>query len=189
MSGTKSWQEMWDWTTELLRRKTGEGLDEWNTRVRDTGIDNEADLRDWLKRQGVEGYSQMLLVMERFGYPEFLTASAEDLIDAQYAGREALRPVFDRVIALGTGLGAGVQARKTYVTLTTERRKFAVVKATTRTRVDLGLRLDGQGPEGRLESAKVLADSAMTVRIPLTAVEQVDDEVGAWLSRAYESNR
>lgn len=54
MSGTKSWQEMWDWTTELLRRKTGEGLDEWNTRVRDTGIDNEADLRDWLKRQGVE---------------------------------------------------------------------------------------------------------------------------------------
>lgn len=188
MSSPKSWQEMREWITDLLLRKTGESLDRWNVRVRESGIDNEPDLRAWLAERGVTGYSQMLLVMERFGYPDFLTASAEQLIDGQYEDRPHLRPIFDRLVSLGSGLGAGVQTRKTYVTLTTERRKFAVIKATTKNRVDLGLRIDGQEPVGRLESAKVLADNAMTVRIPLTDVDQVDDEVGDWLATAYRRN-
>ena len=37
------------------------------------------------------GYPQMLLVMERFGYPDFLLASADELIDGQYADRPELR--------------------------------------------------------------------------------------------------
>jgi len=41
-------------------------------------------------------------------------------------------------------------ARKTYGSLLTPRRTFGVVKATARSRVDLGLRLDGTAPQGRL---------------------------------------
>jgi hypothetical protein len=29
----------------------------------------------------VTGYAQQLLVMERFGYPDFLTVTADELID------------------------------------------------------------------------------------------------------------
>jgi hypothetical protein len=98
--------------------------------------------------------------------------------------------VYERVIALAAGLGdLSVEARKTYVTLTTPRRKFAVVKATTLRRVDLGLRLDGVEPSGRLESAKVLRDDALTVRIALQTPEDVDDEVADWLTRARDTNR
>lgn len=176
------------WIMDLLQRKTGAGLDEWNARVRETGIDTEPELRTWLKDEGVEGYSQMLLVMERFGYPDFLTASADELVDGQYADRADLRPIYDRLIALGTGLGASVQTRKTYVTLTTDRRKFAQIKPTTRKRVDLGLRLEDAAPGGRLESAKVLGDDAMTVRVPLTSADEVDDEIGELLARAYDQN-
>lgn len=188
MSKPKSWQEMRVWIIDLLERRTGAGLDEWNARVADSGAETEPELREWLKGQGIEGYSQMLLVMERFGYPEFLTATADELIEGQYADRPELRPILDRLLALGTGLGAGVQARKTYVTLTTDRRKFAQIKATTKRRVDVGLRLDGVGPGGRFESAKLLGDDAMTVRIPLTDPDEVDDEVGTWLARAFEEN-
>src|SRR5262245_30013842 len=37
--------------------------------------------------QGVTGYAQSLLVMEQFGYPDFLVATADELIEQQYADR------------------------------------------------------------------------------------------------------
>lgn len=53
-----------------LIERTGEGLEEWNSRVREKGFTDEAGLRAWLTDEGVAGYPQMLLVMERFGYPD-----------------------------------------------------------------------------------------------------------------------
>ncbi len=81
-----------------------------------------------------------------------------------------------------------MQARKTYVSLVTPRRIFAQVKAATRTRFDLGLRLEGQQPQGRLQPAGSLGNGACTVRIGLAAPEDVDDKVQTWLRRAYEAN-
>ena len=80
--------------------------------------------------------------------PALLTAEAGQLIDAQYAGRSQLRPILDKVLRVLPLLGpVTVQARKTFVSLVSPRRTFAVVQATTKTRVDLGLRLDGIGQE------------------------------------------
>src|SRR5947208_7636276 len=150
-----AWEKMRTLSADLLMRRTGQGVEEWNRRVAESGAATEPELRAWLEERGVTGYGQMLLVMERFGYPDFLTADAQSLVDGQYADRPALRPVYDRLVAIAATLGeVSVQARKTYVSLTTPRRKFAVVKASTKTRVDLGLRLDGVEPAGRLESAK-----------------------------------
>jgi hypothetical protein len=116
-----------------------------------------------------------------------LTAEADDLIAGQYAGRPRLRPVLDAVLAALPALGpVTVQARGTIVSLVTPRRTFAVVKATTRSRVDLGLRLDHTQPGGRLLPARDLG--AATVRIPLTAPDEIDEEVLGWLRRAYDEN-
>ena len=189
MSQPKTWAEMLEWIPGLLQRRTGAGVQEWNARVAATGIDNEPDLRAWLAEQGVTGYSQMLLVMERFGYPDFLTAGADELIDGQYADRVELRPVLDRVLALAPTLGEmTVQARKTYVGLQTPRRQFAVVKPTTRSRVDLGVRLDGVDPGGRLEPARRLANETINLRVGLHRADDVDDEVVEILRRAYAAN-
>ena len=66
---------------------------------------------------------------------------AGELIEGQYADRPQLRPILDAVLALLPALGpATVQARKTIVSLVSPRRTFAVVRATTKDRVDLGLR-------------------------------------------------
>jgi len=70
---------------------------------------------------------------------------------------------------------ATVQARKTIVSLVTPRRTFAVIQATTKTRVDLGLRLEHERPAGRLLAARDLG--AATVRIALIRPEDVDAEV------------
>jgi hypothetical protein len=111
----------------------------------------------------------------------------DELIEAQYADRPQLRPVFDAVLAALPALGqVTVQARKTLVSLVGPRRTFAVVQATTKSRVDLGLRLDGSKPGGRLLAARDIG--AANLRIPLTGAGDVDDEVLGWLRRAYDEN-
>ncbi|WP_116051421.1 DUF5655 domain-containing protein [Amycolatopsis palatopharyngis] len=189
MSQTKDWRERWQQSAELLERKTGAGVKEWNRRVVDTGIGTESELKKWLKEQGVTGFAQTLLVRERFGYPEYTTASADELVEGQYAGKESLRPIYDRLIAVAADVGeVTLQVRKSYVSLMTPKRKFAVVKASTKTRVDLGMRIEDVEPHGRLESAQVMRDESSTVRIPLTSESDVDDEVADWLAKAYQAN-
>jgi Family of unknown function (DUF5990)/Domain of unknown function (DUF5655) len=127
-------------------------------------------------------------------YPDFMTADSGELIDgelidSQYADRPQLRPILDAVLALLPALGpATVQARKTIISLVCPRRTFAVVRATTKDRVDLGLRLDGAEPAGRLQSAKNIGGGGATVRIALRRPEDVDDEVCGLMRRAYEEN-
>ena len=184
-----TWREMHDRTVRMLVERTGEDVEAWNRRVAEHDPPDEAALRAWLKTQGVTGYPQGLLVMERFGYPDFLLASADELIDGQYRDRPALRPILEAVVAAARTLGpVTVQARKTYVSLVGPRRTFAVVRPTTRQRVDLGLRIDGQAPEGRLQDGSRLANAAINLRIGLASPDDLDDQALGALGRAYQSN-
>jgi hypothetical protein len=188
MAQTRDWREMTSWIAGLLKERTGEDVAEWNRRIQAKGFEDEPSLRAWLTEQGVIGYAQSLLVWERFGYPEHFLASADKLIDAQYADRPHLRPIFDAIIDAATGLGEVViQARKGYVSLVTPRRTFARVQPTTKNRVDLALRLEGQEPGGRLQPSKI--HETTPLQIGLTAREEVDAEVLNWLKRAYKQNQ
>lgn len=190
MSGKiESWQKQTQWMADLLKKRTGEDLETWNARIRELNFASEEALRGWLAEQAVTGYSRDLLVMERFGYPDFLSASADELINGQYADRLDLRPILDAVLARVATLGeVSVQARKGYISLVGPRRTFGAIQPTTKRRVDLGLRLDGQAIGGRLESAKSMGSGQVTVRIGLAAVDDVDNEVDTWLTRAYHAN-
>ena len=172
-----------------LERQTGQGLAEWTARIAARKPANEGELEAWLTAQGLAGYPRMLLVQDTFGYPAYLLASADDLLEGQYADRPALRPILDAVVAAAEAVGqVEVQTRKTYVTLLTPRRTFASVEPRSKTQVTLGLRLEGQASDGRLEVARNLGQSSMTHRIVLASVADVDDEVRTWLERAYEAN-
>ncbi len=169
----------------LLVERTGADVVVWNKRIAVEKPASEAALRAWLSDRGVTGYAQTLLAMETFGYPDFLTASADELLDGQYADRPALRPVLDALLAFAATMeSVTVQVRKTYVTLITPRRQFALIRATTRTRVDLGLRLAGAQPGGRLRAAGSLGNDVITVRVALGSVEDIDEEVQQLLQRA-----
>src|SRR2546427_5327542 len=104
MAKTRDWQGMKEMSARLLKERTREGVETWNRRINREGLDDEESLRVWLTKQGVTGYAQSLLVMERFGYPDFLLATADELIDGQYADRAQLRPIFDALIDAAAGL-------------------------------------------------------------------------------------
>src|SRR6185503_13909301 len=188
MAQIRDWQSMKDMSARLLRERTGLDVTTWNERIRAQSFKDEKALRAWLDQQGVTGYAQNLLVMERFGYPDFMQASAQELIEGQYADRPQLRPIFEAILGAAAGLGeVTIQARKTYVSLVTPRRTFGRVQPTTKQRVDLALRLEGQKPGGRLQPARIHASTPL--QISLTTPDDVDVEVLDWLHKAYEQNR
>ena len=187
MAELRDWQGMKSMFGRLLLERSGQDVETWNRRIQEQGFSDEKSLRAWLAGQGVTGYAQTLLVMERFGYPDFYLASASELIDAQYADRPQLRPIFDALIAAASGLGeVTIQARKTYVSLVTPRRTFARIQATTRERLDLGLRLEHQQPKGRLLPSKIHASTPL--QISFTSLSEVDAEALDWLQAAYQQN-
>ncbi len=114
-------------------------------------------------------------------------AAAERTSDE--ASLRAWRPILDTVVAVAAALGeVEVQARKTYATLLTPRRTFAAVRPTTKTRVDLGLRIDGEHPGGRLLDGRNTAAGSVNLRLPLSTIDDVDDEAFGLLRRAYQAN-
>jgi hypothetical protein len=187
MRQTRDWKSMQEMSARLLEERTGADTATWNKRIKREGFKDEKSLRVWLTEQGVAGYAQNYLVMERFGYPDFLVASAEQLVDAQYADRPQLRPIYDAIVDATSGFGeVVVQARKTYVSLMTPKRTFSRIQPTTKTRLDLALRLEGQKPRGRLKPSKI--QETMPVQIGLESVDDLDAHVLRLLQRAYEEN-
>ena len=118
---------------------------------------------------------------------DMLADDDRDLIEAQYADRPQLRPALDAVLAAAMPLGdVDIRARKTMVTLVSPRRTFAVLQARTKQRLDLGLRLTGTKPHGRLLAARDLG--ACNLRLALARAEDVDPEAITLLQQAYEDS-
>lgn len=186
----KTWQGMREWMAELVEKRSGQGVEAWKRRMAGHRFSDEPALRRWLTEQGVTGYGQTLLVWERFGYPRYMTAGIDDLVGRQYADRPQLKPVLDAILSALPEISPVivVQARKTYISLVSERRTFAVIQATTKHRVDLGLRLADGKPDGRLQSARGVGNGAMSVKLALASPEDLDAQALRWLRRAHAEN-
>ena len=188
MAQIRDWQSMKTMSARLLQERTGLDVTAWNQRIQAQHFKDEKALRAWLIEQGVTGYAQNFLVMERFGYPDFMQASADELIQGQYADRPQLRPIFEAILgAVAEWSEVTIQARKTYVSLMTSRRTFARVQPTTKQRVDLALRLERQKPGGRLQPSRIHASTPL--QISLKTPDDVDAEVLDWLQKAYDQSR
>lgn len=115
----------------------------------------------------------------------------QDPVEVQYAGKKArLRPIYDRLVEIATGLGrdVGLAPRKSYVGLV-RGKVFAVIKPSTRTRLDLGLKLPELSASERLLEAPGFGSGSITHKVGLRAVEEVDEQIEGWLRQAYEAAR
>ena len=109
-------------------------------------------------------------------------------VDAQYPeGKAHLRPIFDKLAELLTSFGSDVQlnVRKTYVAFAREK-QFALVQPSTKTRVDLGLKIKGKATNGRFKEAKNFGSGSITHKIGLTSVSDIDEELIEWMQEAYD---
>jgi len=167
--------------------QTGGTVEQHATEVRDAGLDkHRAILNHFKATLGLTyGNANLLahVVREHLaGGPKAET----DLLDAQYAkGKAPLRPICDALLDHARTLGPDVTVviQKTAVSLR-RKKQFAVVKAPSRARVELGLNL-GKGtppPHERVSLAKGMC----THKSNVTALDQVDDTLKSWMRQAYE---
>lgn len=183
----RDWRGMRDMASRLLVEATGTDLEDWNRRVESEGPSDEKLLRIWLGQRGVRGFTQSYLMVERFGYPDDLVVIGEELIDAQYADRPALRPVYERLIDAAMSQGdVAVQPRKTHVSLFSPLRMFARVETPSPDRIDVYLRLEGIHAGGRLQTSD--AYDNLTHVISVRTLLDLDDELVEWLQQAYVEN-
>ena len=108
MAQTRNWQGLMDMSARLLNARTGEGVEAWNGRITTEGFTDEQALGAWLTAQVMTGYAQSLFLVERFGYSAFFRASADELIQGQYADRPQLLLTFDARIDAAAGLSEAV---------------------------------------------------------------------------------
>lgn len=169
---------------------TGKSLAEWYDAIAAAKLTKHGDIMKLLKGEhGVShGYANTISILYRqqaAGGP----ASDEELVEAQYAGaKQDLRPIYETVLAAVAEFGDDVEIapKKTYVSLRRSK-QFAIVKAATRSRVDLGLNLKDVEPTARLEGGKVFGGMC-THLVRLESTADVDADVVGWLRRAYDQS-
>ena len=179
-----------------LAEKTGHSLEDWVALVVAEGPEGEKERVAWLKTEhglgtnyaGVFAEAADGRGRERWDVEAYL-AAAPGYIEAQYAGKkERLRPIFDRLLELGISLGGDVAVcpAKTMVPFY-RKHVFAQIKASTQSRVDLGLALGEVPAERRLiDTGGAAKGDRITHRVPVSELTAIDDELEDLWRQAYE---
>ena len=173
-----------------MPEKTGKSLEEWARLLQAAGLTTEKERRDWLKKEHGVGTNYATLIAEHSGGKKRMDDYEDGaaLVDAMFAGKESLRPVFDRLLKLARSLGKDVRACpcKTIVPLY-RRHVFAQLKPSTKTRLDFGLALRDTPVQGRLiDTGGRAKGDRITHRSAVASSADIDDELKGWLRKAYE---
>jgi predicted transport protein len=169
-----------------LEEKTGRSLEAWIAVARASGEEKHGKVVAHLKAEHGLTHGYANLVAHRARQQGEPAPAADDLVAAQYAGKESLRPVYDAVLDRVRGFGGDVEvaAKKTYVSLRRSK-QFAIVQPTTKTRVDVGIQLKAAAPAAdRLQAGGF--SGMVSHKVGVTSVAEVDDELVGWLRQAYE---
>lgn len=113
-----------------------------------------------------------------------------DLIDAQYAGaKAALRPLYNQLVEILAGFGSDVrfEARQSYVAVRREKH-FAAIQPSTKTRLDVAIKLKGAPFSDRFQANSGVGGGALTHKVALASVGDIDDDLVRLLRTAYEQN-
>ena len=183
------------WIGEL-KQKTGRSLDEWLKYIKKEGPADEKERRVWLKETHDLGTNTAWWLAERSvgkgeeaGDPDLYLESAERDVEKMFSGGKAhLRPIYDALLKLGLKTGKEAKACPCQTIVPLYRNHvFAQIKPTTQTRIDLGFALGEMKPKGRLiDTGGFAKKDRITHRIPITSLDDIDDEVKHWLTVAYD---
>ncbi|MGQ0602215.1 MAG: DUF4287 domain-containing protein [Anaerolineales bacterium] len=147
-----------------------------------------SDLIAWLKSDFGLGHGHANLIAALILQADEPRVSADDKIAKHFAGVKAeWRKPYDSLLAKITKFGTDVRAAptSTYISLLRGDGKIGIVQVTT-DRMDIGLKLKGVKPTGRLEAAGSW-NAMVTHRVRISDPKQIDKEVLAWLKQAYDA--
>ena len=183
------------WLAEL-KQKSGRTLEEWLKLIKKDGPAEEKARRDWLReKHGLNTMIATYLAERSTGKgaqmedPDLYLQSAERDVDRMFSGGKAhLRPVYDALLKLGLKTGKEAKACPcTTIVPLYRKHVFAQIKPATQTRIDMGFALGDMKPTGRLiDTGGFAKKDRITHRIPISSLDDIDEEVKHWLKIAYD---
>lgn len=168
-----------------MPEKTGRSLDEWRKLLQAKAFEKHGEAMAFLKGEhGVtHGFANTIIHLSKED-----TVSTEDLVDAQYTGKETLLPIYKELMKVVEGLGDDITItpKKTSVSII-RKRQFALIKPATKSRIDLGLKLKDVPTGDRLGNSGPFG-SMCTHRVQISEKQEVDAELRSWLQLAYDKS-
>lgn len=170
-----------------LEGKTGKPLNNWLKVVQKSGEVKHNSIIKFLKNNHglTHGYANLIAFKFRGQFEE--VKSGDGLIEDQYKGdKENLKPFYEILKNYCMSMGKDVELapRNSYVSFRRSK-QFAILKASTKSRLDVGLILKGVEPTERLQEGKQFS-GMMTHCVSITGEADIDDELKGWLKDAYD---
>lgn len=171
-----------------LKKNTGKSLEDWISIVKKKNFEKHGEIMKYLKEEHSlsHGFANLIALSSK-GKLADSEESGDRLIEAQYKGKENLRPIYDKLLAKILKLGKDIEIapKNAYVSLK-RKKQFAMLIPATKTRYEIGLNLKGQAGKGILEEVKA-ANSMCSHKIKIESFDEITDEVMDWIRAAYES--
>lgn len=167
-----------------MPEKTGKSLDEWKSILKEKNFAKHGEALNYLKKEhGVShGFANTIVHLSKNDEQEEV-----DLVEAQFKGKESLRPIYERfkTETLKIGDDITVVPKKTTVSFV-RKKQFALFKPATKKRVDLGLKLKDHDITDRLENSGPFG-SMCTHRVRIEQADEIDSELLGWIKQAYDA--
>ncbi len=165
-----------------MPEKTGKSLDQWRIILKEKAFVKHTEGVNFLKKEhGVtHGFANTIVTLSKD-----LKDSPDQLVTAQYKGKEALIPIYEKLRSVVKNFGNDViiTPKKTSVSVI-RKRQFVLIKPATKTRIDLGLKLKDKPTTERLGNSGPFG-TMCTHRVQITSIDGVDDELINWMHEAY----
>ena len=165
-----------------MPEKTGKALNEWKSLLKTKSFSKHSEAVRFLKEEYnvTHGFANTIVTLSK---EENITQV--DLVKNQYQGKENLMPIYKKLLSLVKGFGNDVtiSPKKSSVSII-RKKQFALVKPSTKTRIDLGLKIKDKPTTDRLENSGPFG-TMCTHRVKLFEVSQIDNELKDWLKEAY----
>ena len=171
-----------------LHKNTGKSLEEWISIVKKENFAKHGEIIKFLKEtHGITHGFANLVAHKSKGSDAGSAANTDDLVEAQYKGKEHFKPLYDKLLAevLKFGKDVEVAPKNAYVSLR-RKKQFGCLNPATKTRFEVGINLKGQPREGKLEEVKA-ANAMFSHKINLADINDADSEVISWLKQAYDN--
>jgi predicted transport protein len=169
---------------ENIPKKTGKKLEDWIHILDKKNFEKHSMAVNFLKTEHdvTHGFANTIVTLSKKK-----PGSPDDLVSNQYIGKETLKPNYEMLLSEIKNLGGDILITPKKGSVSFIRKKqFALIKPTTKTRIDLGLKLKGIEVQGRLEDSGPFG-AMCSHRIQLKCISDVDKEVINWISKAYET--
>lgn len=173
---------------DTVKAKTGKTPADFAKLASDKGLTKHGELVAWLKSDFELGHGHANAIVNVLLKSVSRAASPDEKLEKLFSGKKAvwLEPVktlISRIQEFGAGIEA--QTNETYVNILIGKKKMAIVQPSSTDRLDIGIKLKGVTPEGRLEASGSW-NNMVTHRVRIADAKEIDAELLGWLRQAYE---